>query len=182
MTQSLHIPPAEHGRVHVLAVNLPRDDMAARLRSSPVADVARRLAQAPHLHGKGIEVFDIRDLGALTLPDYLIDAHGTDPAAIAPCKARLIALDGFVMLLPSSVFLGKGGQLGLGPDLTHIASLEEPRAKPAAPTLQAASAAAYSGPAGRSVPGAPHRMWRGLSLGALAVFLLLWWVLTAMQP
>ncbi len=175
MAKVLHIPPGEYGKLHVLAINSPPQDLSALLQCYPPADVARQLLGAPHLHTARAELFDLRDLGDMGLLGYLRDAYDIDTGALAPSKARLEQLEGFVLLLPSSVVMVGGAALALGSGLTHIATLTEP--SPQAPgAMPPAAARAAHAPTALG-PRLGGRLASGVVGGAIIAGLILWWLL-----
>ena len=104
-----------------------------------------------------------------------------DAAQIAPDRARLDALDGYVLLLFSDSFHGKETQLTPGADVTLIGSYGEFRPDSAVLPLSADTAKPYSGTQGLTPP-TPVRGPAGSALTILAVvaacLILLWWLLT----
>lgn len=161
MTETIHVKSGEQGVVRVLAVDLPPDGIAAFTRRNGRWPLREALG-ALYLDAGKIEVFDVADLGGLGLAGYLQEGAGIPADQIAPLRARLDALTGAVLVVPSSAFGGTDQVLTLRAPLRLIATLTEARdpvtfrplpdesarptpEPPAAPTRKAPSDAAMSG-------------------------------------
>ena len=125
MSGTLTFKAGERGQIHVFAVNRPAADLAAALDAKPKADLARELLRAPHLDTSSTELFALSELSGVGLAAYLSEGYAVDAAQIAPDRARLDALDGYVLLLFSDSFHGKETQLTPGADVTLIGSYGE---------------------------------------------------------
>lgn len=179
MTNAIPIPPGEHGRIRVFAINIPSAQMKTDLQKHPKADVARTLLEDPHLDTTNCEIFPVSDLSGMGLTTYLIEGYVVPEAEIAPDRTRLEALEGYVLLLFSDAFGGDARELTVGPDLTLIGTYGEFQpVKPGKP-LTAKSASAYSGVPPNSEP---YNRVRGASnnivFGILVMLVLagIWWV------
>ncbi|MGB7244771.1 MAG: hypothetical protein WBC93_22120 [Sulfitobacter sp.] len=180
MKMPLHIPAKEVGAIRVFAVNRPAGDMDHALQSRPMPDVARDLLNAPHLNTKSAEIFAVSDLTELGLAGYLHDGYAVDSAQIDPDRARLSAIEGYVLLLFSDSFGGAEMTLDAGPDVTLIGTYAEARADQSARPIAAESAKPFTGTGGLTPPVAP----RGPAGSAMVVIglitglvLLIWWLL-----
>lgn len=103
---------------------------------------------ATALRAKFVDVVEIRDLGAMSLSDYMIQAHSVTKAALKDHRVQLDALDGVVLLLPSQAFENTSQTLTVSTPLTHVGSYGETRAKPRGAPLQSRSATGSSGAMG----------------------------------
>lgn len=181
MSQSIPIPPGEHGRIRVFAINAPSARMMSDLQSHPKADIARGLLNDPHLDTKNCEIFPVSDLAGVGLTSYLVDGYAVPADEIEPDRAKLEALDGYVLLLFSDAFKGEARELNTGPDVTLIGTYGEYQPiKPGKP-LTAKSAAPYSGLAGQNRPQARVRgSANNLIVGILVMIVLaaIWWAIT----
>lgn len=133
MTGRLIIPADEHRVVRVFAVNLPEAQVTAMLRDAPTAapgdlpqvPAAADLLGWPGLDTRHTELFPIRDLTGLGLPGYLSEGLGLDEAEITPDRARLAALDGYILIVLSRAFDGEPVTLDLPAALTLIGTYRE---------------------------------------------------------
>ncbi|HBM41952.1 MAG TPA: hypothetical protein DD402_19185, partial [Sulfitobacter sp.] len=95
-------------------------------------------------------------------------------------RARLDALDGYVLLLFSSAFDGQEATLDLGPELTMIGTYGEAQPDMSVTPLEADSAQPYTGAADMT-PKSPPKGGAGGMIVLLAVIvligLILWWLL-----
>ena len=95
-------------------------------------------------------------------------------------RARLDALDGYVLLLFSSAFDGQEATLDLGPELTMIGTYGEAQPDMSVTPLEAESAQPYTGAADMT-PKSPPKGGAGGMIVLLAVIvligLILWWLL-----
>lgn len=187
MSRTFEIEPGENGRLRLFTVSL--DDAALRDLISPdlPADPERPfVAAAPALLGQPaldlphVELFDVADLAGLGLPAYLTTAYDIPESQIAPQRARLAALEGFILLLLSES-LPAPGPLSPDPALTLIATFQTPQAEISMTRLTSetgrgslAPPETAPRPAGRPAP-------RGaLILSALIVTILLLWAVAAL--
>lgn len=123
MTDPLQVTPHERGIVRVFALSLSAKE-AEDLRDNATAQAA--LLGVPTLDTRFTEVFPVADTAEIGLAGYLIDGNGIDPASIAPDRARLAALDGWVLLVYSSAFDGTAQTLSPARALTLIGTYAEP--------------------------------------------------------
>ncbi|WP_417727179.1 hypothetical protein [Roseovarius sp.] len=104
MSTVLRIPPGEAHVVRLFAVD---EDHAA-----PCADeeILKALGAGP-LKTEEIELFDLADLQAMTLSDYLTEGHGIAASEIAPMLGQVNGLRGRVLILPSRAFEGHAQEM-----------------------------------------------------------------------
>ncbi len=178
MTKPIEVPRGEHGLIRVFAVNRPKAEMLAELKSRPKPDLARELLGLPHLDTSSTEIFAVSDLSGVGLANYLSEGYAVPEAETGRDKARLDALDGYVLLLFSDSFGGREATLEPGPDVTLIGTYGEFTPAPATETLSAESAQAYTGV---RLPPKPTLQRRRPGSGAVVVLALLvlaallWW-------
>lgn len=116
MSNSIEVKSAERGLVRVFSLSM--DNVAAlALKESPEA-LAQALGTA--VNATHAEVFVIADLGDMPLADYLIEGPGISADVLAPERARLGALEGWVMIVYSGAFGGAAATLHPAPELTLI--------------------------------------------------------------
>jgi hypothetical protein len=175
----LNIPLGEFGQIRLFAVNRPVDAMTRALRSSDKTQVISDLLgfdAAPNT----AELFAVSDLTGVGLPRYLTDGYTVTAAQITRDRARLDALDGYVLLLFSSAFGGAETTLEIGPDLTLIGTYGEEQPAMTASPLTADASQPYTG-VPNLTPITPPRGRAGGAMIMLAMLvgagLLLWWLL-----
>jgi hypothetical protein len=177
---AINIPAGERGVIRVFAINRPTSDMRVALSRTPKPDLARDLLGDPHLDTASAEIFPVSDLEGVGLTAYLTDGYAVPDAQLAPDKAKLDALDGYVLLLFSESFAGREATLAAGPDVTLIGTYGEfaPDRRPRA--LKSKSAGLYTGARSASMQ-APTARGYGSSLVVLAILILVlavgWWAL-----
>lgn len=180
MSRVLEISSGERGRIRLFAINRPPVDMRSMLASAPKADVARQLLAAPHLATRSVEIFPVQDLEGVGLAQYLIDGYAVPAATLADDRAKLEALDGYVLLLFSDSFGGAATTLAPSPDVTLIGTYDETLADMRQRPTLTPSAAPYSGTP-QLEPVTPPRGGGSRLLLVLALAtgagLLLWWLL-----
>ena len=113
---TLNIPAKERGQLRLFAVNLGDGEEFS---------IPKRLGQL--LGGEGldenyVELVRISDLGDLSLPDYLTQGYDIDADTLRADRARLAALDGFVLIILSLAFRDRAMTLPQMPELTLIAT------------------------------------------------------------
>jgi hypothetical protein len=176
---TLTIPPAEHGQIRLFAVNRPVDAMARTLQDNDKAAVISDLLGFAVPSGTA-ELFAVSDLTGVGLPRYLTDGYTVTEAQINADRARLDALEGYVLLLFSSAFDGAETTLRIGPDLTLIGTYGEEQPTVATAPLTADAAQPYTG-VPNMTPTTPPRGRAGGAVILLALIvaigLILWWLL-----
>lgn len=173
----LDIARSEQGVIRVFAISRPMAEMARLLKQRPEAAVATTLL-GHAVQQDDIELFPLSDLTGVGLPRYLSDGYDVDQNAISKDRARLDALDGYVLLLFSRVSDATDVVLHPHHDLTLIGTYAEPKASHAAAPIATAAAKPYSGVT--TAPAAPRRSRIGSILTAAIcalILTLIWWTL-----
>jgi hypothetical protein len=174
---AVHIPRGEAGVIRVFAISRPIASMARQLKQQPKAALASGLLAHP-VTDDDFELFALSDLTGVGLPAYLRDGYDVDPTAIRRDRARLEALDGYVLLLFSRI--NTAGDVTLTPlaDLTLIGSYAEPKPVHVAAPIAADAAKAYSG-AKTATHGPARARLRGVLMmtSLLLTLFLIWWIL-----
>ena len=123
MTRAITVPAAEAGLVRVFALSLQAAE-AQHLKDNPRAESGPTPQEdalgATALNSTHVEVFALADLGDMSLPDYLAEGPGVARDALEADRAKLSALEGWVMIVYSSAFGGAAQQLTPAPALTLI--------------------------------------------------------------
>jgi hypothetical protein len=168
MSRQIDIAAGEAGRIRVFAIILPPEDVRQDLARMPASDLARRLLASPHLDTKSTEIFPVSDLSGVGLAAYLAEGYAVSQDAIAADRARLDALDGYVMLLFSDSFASAQATLTPGPDVNLIGTYEEFQPEGGGKPVRAESAKPYSGHPAKPAP-APSRSGIGSIVILLAI-------------
>lgn len=177
MTQ-VHIPKSEHGVIRVFAVSRPMPDMSAALKSQSKEALAADLL-GRDVGPSTIELFPVTDLTGVGLPRYLADGYDVPDDQLRADRARLDALDGYVLLVFSSAFGGAETTLNLPADLTLIGTYGEASPDMHAGHIDSDAAKAYSGTPTLTPPIPPKDRAGSLMVGMgllVAVLLLLFWI------
>ncbi|XDA99288.1 hypothetical protein AB1M95_05105 [Sulfitobacter sp. LCG007] len=176
---AITIPKGERGTIRVFAVNLPPAEVAAALKSGSPAELASKLLSAPALDTASTEIFPVSDLEGVGLSSYLADGYAVTGSEIARDRARLDALDGYVLLLFSDSFGGQEARIDPGRDLTLVGTYSEYQPELSGDPVVSESAKPFTGTPGQTPPVAP-RGRAGSALVAMAILagliLLLWWL------
>ncbi|MEQ6248906.1 hypothetical protein ABMC89_08445 [Sulfitobacter sp. HNIBRBA3233] len=174
----IEIPQQELGVVRVFAISKPIPDMSRQIASGGKSAVASDLLG----HGvdeRDIELFAISDLAGMGLAAYLAEGYGIPREALGADRGRLDGLDGYVLLLHSSV--ARDGAVTVTPDpaLTLIGTYAEPTRSRAAAPIRTEAARPHSAETATPTRPVKSRLGSVLGLVMLAIVLLvLWLVLT----
>lgn len=180
MPDPLRVRPGEAGVVRLFALEMP-PEQARFLRDGAAAAQALGVEA---LDPAQVEVFPVADLDGLGLEGYLAEGFGIDAARLAPDRDRLRALSGWVMVVRSRAFAGKGAQLHPAPGIRPLGAYAEPGVDWSGGHIETASARAGSGPpASRRTPPRQARA-RARAIGAsiftgvmIAIVALVTWLL-----
>lgn len=173
----LRIPRLEQGVIRVFAISRPIADMARALAERPKTRIAAELLAHP-VEAGDFELFALSDLAGMGLMTYLIEGYDIDPAAPRADRARLEALDGYVLLLFSAVAREADVALTPSADLTLIGTYAEPKPDHAAAPIAAEAARPYSGVKEQAQGRDRARLGRAAAVvSALLVISFIWWIL-----
>ena len=120
MTQTVDIPAAERGKLHIFSVNLP-EETARQLAAAP--DAVARLLGVTELQADYAELLRIADLGDMGLNGYLIEGYDVAPRALDGQSVRLAALGGYAMIVLSMAFQDRAVRIDVGPELTYLGAV-----------------------------------------------------------
>lgn len=175
---TIEISPSEHGVVRVFSISRPIAQMARTLKQTSKAAVAADMLNA-EIDPADVELFAVSDLAGMGLPPYLMEGHGIEAATLKPDRARLEALDGYVLIYRPAKPSEAARVLKPSTDLTLIGTYAEPRSSFSAPPIKSDAAAPYSGV---KAPQEPARKSRAGSLMVAGIIVLIgiviWWVLS----
>lgn len=177
MSDPLTIAAGEHGVIRVFALEM-RPEQAAFLREPGAVD---QMLGVEGLDPAQIDVIRLADLEDLGLAGYLTEGCGIPEDQIAPDRAKLAALTGYVLVLRSRAFGGRAVRLTPAPGLRLIASYREPGTDWRGGPIEAESALPFSAP--RLSPRAARSRARriGATLFGIVmalIFLVLWLVVS----
>lgn len=154
---TVEIAPHEHGVVRIFALSMTAEEARALHRNKPPGDDAPTPIEAA-LGVTGIDpahvaVFPLSDIEEIGLDRYLEEGSSIDPAQLDPDRRKLAALDGWVLVVHSAAFGGRGVTLTPTADLTLIGTYSEPGADWSdRRRLESPSARATGAPAARKAP------------------------------
>lgn len=128
MTDRMEISATEAGLVRVFAIDLPPDRITELTDpDAPEADAIAAALGAEALSPDHIDLLRLDDLGEMGLDGYLVDGLGVAEDDIAPDRARLRALKGHALVLPSAAFMGRAQTLTPRAPLRWVGTYAEPR-------------------------------------------------------
>jgi hypothetical protein len=175
--KDLQIPAHEQGTTRLFTLSIGLD--AARAVKTDTAKQAALLG-VEHVNAAGVEVFGVADLGDLGLAGYLRDGIDAQENDLARDRAKLAALDGWVMLLHSSALNGESTLLRLKPELTLVGTYARHSEDKTPVKIVSEAAQPYTGTPDITPAKAPNTNKAG-SLAVLGLVLmaviLLWWAL-----
>ncbi len=175
---AIDIPANEQGKVRVFSVSLP-DAEADAMSGQPTAlAAALGLEQLEPLRA---EMFRTNDLEGVGLVAYLTDGTGVVASQVEKDRARLAALDGWIMVVENAGFGSTTRTLRPIPALTLIGTYDEEKPDMTQTLLESEAARPYSGTTQMTPPTPPRgRAGGSLVIAGLAVLviLLLWWALS----
>jgi hypothetical protein len=125
----IEIPQGERGVVRVFALSMDPAEAKA-LRKNEGTDAEDRSPIETALGASGldtakVEVFPLADVKEIGLQGYLEQGGGIERAQLDPDRRKLAALEGWVMVVYSSAFGGRGATLDPAPELTLVGTYTE---------------------------------------------------------
>ncbi|MDG1182291.1 MAG: hypothetical protein P8N30_06155 [Tateyamaria sp.] len=121
MSVQIKIPANERGIMRVFALSMT-DAQAETLRDDPAALSAALGAQ---VDADKVEVFAVSNLDGVGLVSYLSDGNAVSADQLAPDRAKLEKLGGWVCIVFSQAFRDQATALALSPALTLIGTYGE---------------------------------------------------------
>ncbi|MGI9395165.1 MAG: hypothetical protein ACR2OY_11010 [Boseongicola sp.] len=131
-----HVSASEFGIVRLFSTELDPSDAAA----ITAQNVHRLLGKDIDLDPAKVEVINSMVLDGLGLRNYLVQGYGIAEADLIGKAAALDALNGLIILIPTSAFRGLEQTLDPNPAIRFIGVFREEAAKPPAPMAQSESA------------------------------------------
>jgi len=166
MTDRMHISAGERGQVREFAVDLAPEEARA-FAQAPDDPFGWPLLDALGAEGLDPEWVDLvipRDLGEMSLSEFLVEVPGVLEASLSGDRARLDALTMPVLVLPSQAFAGVAQELVPQAPLRWIGTYTEAGTPPPGPPLRSTTAEGQI-----SFRGAPSVPGPGLRLASYVV-------------
>lgn len=167
MNTKIHIKASEPGMIRVFHIDLPHDAIERFTKQAGTGEWPLKYALgATDLRPTFVEVIDLRDLGDMSLSDYLAQAHDLTSADFADMRHRLDAIRGFVLVLSTQAFDRTEQHLSISAPLRWIGSFAEPAAAMGMAPLQSDAALGRNGTADQTKTrqAAPNAVWVVLGL------------------
>lgn len=153
MSVKMHIKGSERGVIRVFHIDLPREAIERFTTQAGTGEWPVQYALgAKSLRNDFVEVVDIRDLGDMSLSDYLVSAHDVSGEAFKAMRTQIDALKGHVLILASQAFKQTEQDLTISAPLRWIGTFNEPKPAGRGPAVKSASASRSDG-----TPGGPPR-------------------------
>lgn len=149
----IEINGSDTSTLHLLHVDLPDRAIERFVTMAGTGEWPLKYSLgATKLRPAFIETVDLRDLGPMSLSQYLSEAHDVPARALGADKPRIDALDGHVIILPPQAFENTSQTLHIATPLRHIGSYAASGAKGRGPALRSPSSK------GSGAGGAPAAM------------------------
>lgn len=150
MSERFRIGADEQGLVRIFAVDLPAAEVARFAARGPSDWPLREALGAGQLDPQYLELFPVRDLEGVGLPDYMTEGLGIAEADVAEDRARLAALEGHVLVVLSRAFGGVAQEIAPRAPLRWLGTYPEARAPVRfRPLPDEAAKGQVAGPAGK---------------------------------
>lgn len=160
MSMTMHIKSSERGVIRVFHIDLPREAIERFTTQAGTGEWPLQYALgAKTLRSAFVEVINIRDLGDMSLSQYLINAHDVTGPEFQAMRSRIDALTGFALVLPSQAFDHTEQDLTISNPLRWIGTFNEPKVATIATPIHTKSA---KGVVGTVSGGAQSRSNTGL--------------------
>ena len=157
----------EHGLIRLFTTAMePQVDAAIT-----VQNVHRLLGANIEIDPEKTQVFPSQVIEGIGLSHYLIDAHGIRKEDLAGKSAALDALEGLIVIIPSSAFMTKPQTLDPNPALRFIGTFRETKGQGVRPMPTPDTAKGQTQPPETTFDPAPrarHYSWT-VALGALLI-------------
>ena len=154
MSTKMHIKSSERGVIRVFHIDLPREAIERFTTQAGTGEWPLQYALgAKSLRNAFVEVVDLRDLGEMSLSNYLAQAHDVSGKDFEALAHQLDALKGHVLVLASQAFNNTEQDLTIAPPLRWIGTFNEPKAANAGAPIQSDAAVGSGGggkPAGKA--------------------------------
>ncbi|WP_072778409.1 aspartate carbamoyltransferase catalytic subunit [Marivita hallyeonensis] len=165
----MRIKSSERGVIRVFHIDLPKEAIERFTTQAGTGEWPLHYALgAKDLRPAFVEVINIRDLGDMTLSEYLVNAHDVSGKDFDAMRQQLDSLRGFALVLPSQAFNQTEQELTIAAPLRWIGTFNEP--KPASRGAPVRSESAKGTGSGQKAPppaGGGSAFW--FVIGAIGV-------------
>ncbi|WP_425072267.1 aspartate carbamoyltransferase catalytic subunit [Sagittula sp. S175] len=152
MTQ-VQINGSDTSTVHLLHIDLPARAIERFTTMAGTGEWPLKYGLgATKLSPAFVETVDLRDLGNMSLSQYLSEAYDLPPKALGSDRARVDGLDGHVVILPPQAFENTSQELHVNTPLSYIGGWSAAGAKGRSASIRS------SGAKGQGSGGAPAAM------------------------
>lgn len=149
----MHIKSSERGVIRVFHIDLPREAVERFTTQAGTGEWPLQYALgAKSLRAAFVEAINIRDLGEMSLSQYLVNAHDVTGSDFDKMRPRLDQLTGFALVLPSQAFDQTEQDLTISSPLRWVGTFNEPKPAPSGAPIRTTSA---KGVVGTPKGGAP---------------------------
>jgi hypothetical protein len=149
MSDAMEVAATETGLVRVFHIDLPREAIERFTVQAGTGEFPLKYALgATELRRDLVDVVLLRDLGAMSLSRYLAEAYDVAGPELEAMRARLDALKGHVLVLPSEAFDRVPQKLTISVPLRWIGTFTERKAAKPGPTPRSRGAEGTLAPSG----------------------------------
>lgn len=141
MSTKMHIKSSERGVIRVFHIDLPREAIERFTTQAGTGEWPLQYALgAKSLRNAFVEVVDIRELGTMSLSQYLSEAHDVTGDDFDAMRAQLDALKGHALILPSQAFNQTEQELTIATPVRWVGTFNEPTSAPRGAPVRSTSA------------------------------------------
>ena len=171
----MHINGSETDTLRLFNLDLPRAAVARFAAPAGTGEWPLKYALgARELRESFVDVVDLRDLGEMTLSQYVAEAHGAAGPDFKVARPQIDALKGHVVILPAQAFGGASQELTVASPLRWVGTFGEVQPTPGAGRIETASAKGRtSGAPAPADPGGSRLLWLIVIGVAILVLLVL---------
>jgi hypothetical protein len=174
----MQINGSDTGTVRLFHIDLPREAISRFVTQAGTGEWPLKYGLgARELRASFVDVVDIRDLGDMSLSQYMAEAHGVSGDDFRVARPQIDALRGHALILPAQAFATVTQELTVSTPIRWVGTFSEARGKRPGPKLRSQGAAGQTaqpsaGPlAGRS-GGSPLLKLLMLGVGIVALLVL----------
>lgn len=168
----MHINGSDPGMLRLFHLDLPPEAVERFTTQAGTGEYPLKYALgATRLRPAFVDVVDIRDLGDMSLSDYLASAYLVTGDDFRQMRPRIDALKGHVVALPAQAFDHTTQDLAIASPLRWIGTFPEEKPRTRGPALRSASAHSSHPDAPEQPPRRHRTMYVTLIVIALLVVL-----------
>lgn len=175
MGDKMQITASETGVIRVFSIDLPKEAIERFVTQAGTGEWPLKYAiGADHLRNDMIDVVDLRDLGEMSLTDYLMQGYDLSRSEAKEARGQLDALKGHVLVVPTVAFANRAQTLAIAHPLRWIGTYGESSGTPRQPRLRSNSArGSAGGPGSARSGGSSGARGNGLFIGLAAAVCLM---------